>query len=300
MGSVASSHNINKGNSFYRKKDYPQARKFYFKALGYRKHEATVHYNLGALHTAENNLEAAIAEYSIALDKNPAYHLAYNNRATCYIKHGNYCAALDDSTRAVECKPDYKVAHFNRAFVLYKLGSFDDALTSYSRAVDLDPKYAKAFNNRGLCYSQLHKFQEALQDLQVALQNEDAAYTIHNLANVFFRKSSWRTAEKYYTKTIKRHPRDCRLYNKRGICLYYLGEYELAAACFEKSCALSQGQFKDNNLNAAKLHLNAHNYRKAAQKVDDHVRAEPQSESHWFIDYTQANTLASPGKEFDM
>ena len=62
---------------------------------------------------------------------------------------GNYDEALKDYDKAIELDPNYTFAYNNRGLAFYKLDKFEEALKDYDKAIELDPSYTFVYNNRG-------------------------------------------------------------------------------------------------------------------------------------------------------
>jgi tetratricopeptide (TPR) repeat protein len=94
----------------------------------------------------ENELEMAIAFYSKAIELDPGFAEAFNNRGTAYEKLRRYADALKDYERAVDIKPDYAIAWFNKGQYYLGLavggttGASIKALQCFERVLELDPK----------------------------------------------------------------------------------------------------------------------------------------------------------------
>lgn len=112
--------------------------------------------------------QGAIADLTRALDIEPEDVRAYGNRGSAYQKLGDHSLALQDYDRAIELYPSYSVAHFNRASLYYELGEYDLALQGFNQTVLLDPNNARAFYNRGLVYANLGDTNAAIADLETA------------------------------------------------------------------------------------------------------------------------------------
>jgi tetratricopeptide (TPR) repeat protein len=61
------------------------------------------------------NCKQAIEAYTDAIELNPDYAEAYNNRAYTYMRMQNYAPALMDLDQALRIRPDYVHALMNRA-----------------------------------------------------------------------------------------------------------------------------------------------------------------------------------------
>lgn len=114
---------------------------------------------------ARGDPEGAIAAYTHALELQPDYAEAYNNRAFVEWHAGNNQAALADFSRAIELRPDYVYALTNRAFVRYDLNDMPGCVADASRALELDPEDDSAFMIRGNALIRLGRWADALSDL---------------------------------------------------------------------------------------------------------------------------------------
>ncbi|GAF91447.1 unnamed protein product, partial [marine sediment metagenome] len=83
---------------------------------------------------------------------------------------GQYTQAISDYTRAIELNPKYALAYNNRGLAYGNLGQYSKAISDFTRAIELNPKYAKAYNSRGIAYASLGKFEEAKKDLLKAVE----------------------------------------------------------------------------------------------------------------------------------
>ncbi|MCK9614063.1 MAG: tetratricopeptide repeat protein [Candidatus Omnitrophica bacterium] len=67
----------------------------------------------------EHKYDEAITEYNKAIELNPNYAEAYNNRGVAYNVKGSYDQAISDFTRAIEINPSYAEAYYDRAVAYY-------------------------------------------------------------------------------------------------------------------------------------------------------------------------------------
>jgi len=85
--------------------------------------------------------EAAIEDYTRAIQLNPRFAEAYNNRAYAHMVQHNYAAALPDLDKAIELRPDYINALMNRGDIYnyYYNINYDLAIADYDRILPLRP-----------------------------------------------------------------------------------------------------------------------------------------------------------------
>jgi tetratricopeptide (TPR) repeat protein len=79
--------------------------------------DAAAYFTRGLAHAERGDLEAAIADFSKAIDLDPKAAAAYNNRGTAYADKGNFSAALADFFRAIELNPKNAAAYYLRGLV---------------------------------------------------------------------------------------------------------------------------------------------------------------------------------------
>ena len=122
-------------------------------------------------------LTLKIEYYSKALELDPKYTHAYNNRGNAYSDWGEYQKAIDDYNKAIELDPKYTHAYTGRGYAYSHLGEYQKAIDDYNEALELDPNYTLAYNNRGYAYSHLGEYQKAIDDYNRALEL-DPNYTL--------------------------------------------------------------------------------------------------------------------------
>ncbi|MGD1840645.1 MAG: tetratricopeptide repeat protein [Thermonemataceae bacterium] len=83
------------------------------------------------------NLEEAIRDYTIVIQRNPKHSVAYVNRGGGYMVLGNYSAGLKDMDKAIEINPNTKVGYFNRGNIYELFGESEKACADWQKAADL-------------------------------------------------------------------------------------------------------------------------------------------------------------------
>lgn len=78
--------------------------------------------------------------------------------------------AVADYTSAVELDPQYAKAYNNRGNAHASLGDTDSALSDYDKALELDARLILAYFNRGLIRSQVGAYEGAIADLEMYLE----------------------------------------------------------------------------------------------------------------------------------
>lgn len=83
--------------------------------------------------------------------------------------------AVADYTSAIELDPQYAKAYNNRGNAYASLGDAETAIADYDAALELDDTLSLAYFNRGLMYSRVADYEEAIADLEMYLELEPDA-----------------------------------------------------------------------------------------------------------------------------
>lgn len=94
--------------------------------------------------------DGAIVAYSRALELNPGFAEAYNNRAYSFMAKGEYAQALPDLDRAIELRPDYVNALMNRGDIYNYYYALDRkrAIADYDRVIQLGARQTSVCGHR--------------------------------------------------------------------------------------------------------------------------------------------------------
>jgi tetratricopeptide (TPR) repeat protein len=80
-----------------------------------------------------------------------------------FAKHGNYDQAIAHFNKALEINPEYAEAFNNRGVAYAKgKGQYDKAISDYTKALEISPRLAGAHNNRGIAYGEKHQYDKAV------------------------------------------------------------------------------------------------------------------------------------------
>ena len=108
-----------------------------------------------------------------AIQKNPKFAEAYNNRGNAYRDLNQLQKAFADYNQAIRLNPNYVQAYNNRGNIYYDLKKYRLAVNDYNKSISLKPNYRMAYLNRGLAHHQLKNRTQACKDLQKACQMGD-------------------------------------------------------------------------------------------------------------------------------
>jgi len=106
----------------------------------------------GEAHSSAKRYGEALAAYDRAIQLDPSYALAYNNRGYAYYNLKEYHRAIADYDRAIQLDPNYALAYNNRGYAYHNLKEYQRAIADFDRAIQLDPNHTLAKNNREEAY----------------------------------------------------------------------------------------------------------------------------------------------------
>lgn len=81
-------------------------------------------FDTGTGHLKEGRFDEAIAALSQAIDLEPEYAEAYNNRGLAYYEKKQYAQALEDFKQVITIWPNDEKAHNNLALVYFEQGDY--------------------------------------------------------------------------------------------------------------------------------------------------------------------------------
>ena len=115
------------------------------------------------------NANLAIADYTRAIELNPAYADAYGARGTEYFGQGDTVRSVSDLSKSIELMPT-AAAYAWRCVGYSVLGDAGRAFTDCDMAIQADPENALAYAMRGSLYFDQGRRTEAIADLRQALK----------------------------------------------------------------------------------------------------------------------------------
>jgi len=217
------------------------------------------HVNRGICHSIIGNTARSIADFDRAIEFDPDYALAYDERGYAYAQLEQYRRAIDDYTRAIELYPEpVAYLHGLRGIAYFRLEDYQSALLDFTIAIDLDPEETWAYTNRGAAYENLGEYELAIADYEYVLSiNPDNPNTLFNLGLLYNNTEQYELAIDVFTRSLDECVRECwKNYYNRGIAYDFLEEYELAAEDFNRTIEL----YPDNPNERVWLKLGDANY----------------------------------------
>jgi tetratricopeptide (TPR) repeat protein len=131
----------------------------------------------------KGDLDGAISDYSKAIEINPRYVAAYNNRGVARKAMGDLDGAIADYNKALEIDPRYAFGYNNRGNARKAKGDIDGAISDYNKAIEIDPRDVSAYSNRGTARKTKGDIDGAISDYNKAIEiDPNNASGYNNLA----------------------------------------------------------------------------------------------------------------------
>ena len=187
-----------------------------------------------------NKHEKAIEDYNKAIELNPNFAGAYNNRGLAYYELNKHERAIDDYNKAIELNPIFAMAYYNRGLAYGKLNKHEKAIDDYTRAIELNPEDHEAYYDRGLTYFKLKQYEETIDDCTKAIELNPEDHEAHNnRGNAYYKLNKPEEAIDDYDKAIELNPTYAGAYSNRGSVYCGLRRNEEAIDDYNKAIELN-------------------------------------------------------------
>ena len=198
----------------------------------------------GNSHFQRGEYELAIANYNKAIELNPNFAEAHNNRGLANLWLLRFGDAIADCDKAIEIQPQYADAYHTRGNAKAGRNEHTEAIDDYDVASSLNSRHAKAFNSRGVSKACLGQYNEAIKDFNSAIEI-DPMYTgaYYNRGLALNRPDQDGTAAiEDFGKVLDIRPNDAAAYYGRGLAWKSLGQLVEARKNLERAQTLAQEQ----------------------------------------------------------
>jgi serine/threonine protein kinase len=236
---------IERGNTYYKQKDYDSAVQNYSKAIELNPRDANAYSSRGNAYYMKGDHDQAFADYNKALALDSTLPHVYINRGNIYYEEGERDQALIDFNRAIQVDSQNATAYYRRgrfyasAYYDYKnrdAGDYDRAMRDFNKATRLNPRYAQAYSDRGYLYYYKGNYEQAFMDYNKAIESNPKyaeAYTNRGLAYRVHHKYDQALAD--YNKAIELSPKNAGAYTYRGLVYEEQGDNDQAIADYTKA-----------------------------------------------------------------
>jgi len=166
----------------------------------------------GMYYEENKEFEAALEDYTRALELTPNRSELFIRRAVCYEELGQYPQAIKDLTEVLAMRPYRAEIYSMRGKIYVKMDMKPEALWDFDKAVELNPLKPDFYVDRGDFYKAEDSLELANRDYYAAA--ELYAYT----AKDFKLSKKWQDAINEYDKAILRNPENSEYKRLRKEC----------------------------------------------------------------------------------
>ena len=282
------------GNSRFRTEDFRGAIDSYLKSAAAGYGEAVLFNNLGKAYEQVDSREDAISAYNRALEIDPEYERARQNRGEALFLQGNYKGAIEDLSLVTDKKNErvnYYIAESHS-----RLGDHKMALTYYNRAIDAGRKDGEIYHKRGRTYLELEQVAPALADLNLALQagNKDAdVYLDRARANIYMNNE--RAAMADLNEAIAKDDKNALAFYNRAYLKEIQENYQEAISDYKKVIFLDPDDDKAY-YSLANSMVSVGNVGGALEPIDQAIQLNASDPAYFKV---KGNILYRIGKEDD-
>ncbi|MBI3726332.1 protein kinase [bacterium] len=195
--------------------------------------------------TSQPEAQAALAEMDAEkahAHEAPRDAAGFIYRAISHLKDDPE-AALADFSRAIDLDPENIDAWEGRGFVRYSKGDLDGAITDSSRAIELYPKNIPAWTNRSLARRAKGDLDGAIADATRAIELDSRdSITWRNRAIARFLKNDHDGAIADSSRVVELDPRDGIAWANRGLSRVAKGDRDGARADLKRALKLGPNE----------------------------------------------------------
>ncbi|MDD5165829.1 MAG: tetratricopeptide repeat protein [Candidatus Omnitrophica bacterium] len=112
----------------------------------------------------------AISTFTLAIEFDPGYEMAYYFRGLVYGHKGRDDQAISDYSKAIELNPKNGLAYTSRGLAYGIKGNYSKAILDFTRVIELDPTFAQSYIYRGDAYYATRNYDKAWEDIHKAEQ----------------------------------------------------------------------------------------------------------------------------------
>jgi tetratricopeptide (TPR) repeat protein len=175
-------------------------------------------YQQGVSKYEVGKFQAAVEDFTQAIELYPQNALAYNRRGDAFYRLGDYQKAQADSSQAILLNPQDANAYYDRGFSLYELGKYKEAIADYTQAIKLDSKNPYSYYGRGLTWMKLKDNKGAIGDFSKAIALKPDYIEAYLQRGILRRRLKLRQAAiQDFDAVIGINPNDARAYYQRGL-----------------------------------------------------------------------------------
>ena len=243
---------------------------------------ATVYFNSGFAHYEAGRFDAAIADFSRALEIKSDDEAALRYRGCAYLAKQSFNEAIADFDRLIRVNPASELGYLGRGggYILKSIANktmadYARAMNDFNQAIRINPASEIAYIQRANLYILLGDNSKALDDFNTAIRvnpRAELAYVFR--AGHFIMRGLFDEGMADYDRALKINPASSLTYLFRGNIFLIMEEYEDALADFNQIIRLHP-QLEAGYLMRGKVYYEMGNYRLARADWEYALRLNP-------------------------
>ncbi|MBN3040793.1 MAG: tetratricopeptide repeat protein [Candidatus Omnitrophica bacterium] len=155
-------------DSYFRLKNYDQARENYLIAISKNPKDITSLINIAGVFYEQNDNQQSLIYLNKALDIDPSNHTIFYNIANIYKRQKDYDFAFRNFKKALNLNPDDILTIINLGFCSLSLSNPSEAVTYFNKAIEINPGMTESYEGLGFAYLKLNDYIKAKNNFQKA------------------------------------------------------------------------------------------------------------------------------------
>ena len=255
---------------------HPDAYQYYVRGMGY----------LLEYQNADS-LQAAVTLFRAAVDRDPAFALAYAGTAEAYwrlfqeTKDQSWIPkALDAGRRAAELNNQIAPVHTTLGLIYQGQGKYDDAVKEFQRALELDATSDAAYRGLASSYEAAGKNAEAESAYRRAIEMRKDYWGGYSALGAFYAKTArYDDAAAQFRHVIELAPENVRGYTNLGGIYLLRGQLSQAEETLRKSLSIEPNYRAYANL--ATMYFDQGRYSESARMFEKAVQLNDHDARVW-------------------
>ena len=219
-----------------------------------------------------NDLNGAVADYSIVLDQKRDAAV-FSDRGAAYMGLKKFDEAIQDFRESIALDPNTAITWSQMADVFFAKKEYQTAIQHYGAALNINPKLVVALNNRGNAYKASKLFDDAISDYSTAIE-------ITAISDLYANRSIAYSAKHLYSLAIEDSQYALKLDKENPIAYFSLGAAQMEAndlnnalQSFNRTIELDH-TYTDAFARRAELKYMMNNFQGAIQDQEKYINSD--------------------------
>ncbi len=240
-----------------------KAEKYFSQAIDFDPQFVEALNNRGVARRQQGKTGEAIDDFSQALALDPNFTGAYYNRSQAYLDYKEYYQSLRDIRQVEKVHADTLPVFFTKGLIYMQLHQYEQSLKAFNTAIQKSPENIELWVNRASCYYYAGQYVQARKDVDHLLEiAPNYAYAYNVLGLIESAEEHFHKAISAYNEAVKLKSGEPYFLNNRAYAYIRLGDLGPAQTDLNRSIQLdpyNQWAYR----NRARLYIEKKNFAKA-------------------------------------